>query len=158
MPTRGKPIEVSQNLLEEIHRDFGGDFEPLGVCTTGSGRYVVGDFLGADLVVDEITAHARAAVHLDPAVDTVFEIGGQDSKYIWIDDGNPLDFDMNKVCAAGRAASCTSSRTSSGSTSSKSSKKRHSLRAGRSIWRNAAPFSWSLTWSPTPREARHSRT
>ncbi len=101
VPTRGKPIEVCQNLLEGIERDIGADFEPLGVCTTGSGRYVVGDFLGADLVIDEITAHARAAIHRDPTVDTVFEIGGQDSKYIWIEGGNPLDFDMNKVCAAG---------------------------------------------------------
>ncbi len=101
VPTRGKPIEVSQGLLEAIQQQLGADFEPLGVCTTGSGRYVVGDFLGADLVIDEITAHARAAVHRDPDVDTVFEIGGQDSKYIWIDGGNPLDFDMNKVCAAG---------------------------------------------------------
>jgi predicted CoA-substrate-specific enzyme activase len=99
--TQGKPIKVTQRLLEGIRQDFGSDFEPLGICTTGSGRYVVGDFLGADLIVDEITAHARAAVHRDPAVDTVFEIGGQDSKYIWIDGGNPLDFDMNKVCAAG---------------------------------------------------------
>jgi predicted CoA-substrate-specific enzyme activase len=61
----------------------------------------VGDFVKADLIIDEITAHARAAVHWDPDVDTVFEIGGQDSKYIWIERGNPLDFDMNKVCAAG---------------------------------------------------------
>jgi len=99
--TRGKPIEVAQILLDDIRRDVGDHFEPLGVCTTGSGRYVVGDFLGADLIVDEITAHARAAVHRDRKVDTVFEIGGQDSKYIWIDGGNPLDFDMNKVCAAG---------------------------------------------------------
>jgi predicted CoA-substrate-specific enzyme activase len=99
--TQGKPIKVTQNLLEGIRREIGDNFEPLGICTTGSGRYVVGDFLDADVIVDEITAHARAAVHRDPAVDTVFEIGGQDSKYIWIDSGNPLDFDMNKVCAAG---------------------------------------------------------
>jgi len=99
--TQGKPIKVTQSLLEGIRQDLGSDFEPFGICTTGSGRYVVGDFLGADLIVDEITAHARAAVHRDPAVDTVFEIGGQDSKYVWINGGNPLDFDMNKVCAAG---------------------------------------------------------
>ena len=72
-----------------------------GVSTTGSGRNVVGDFLNADLVIDEITAHARGAVELDPDVDTIFEIGGQDSKYIFISNTHPLDFDMNKVCAAG---------------------------------------------------------
>ena len=99
--TQGKPIEVAQRLLAGIREEFGDSLAFLGVATTGSGRHVVGDFLKADLIVDEITAHARAAVHWDPEVDTVFEIGGQDSKYIWIERGNPLDFDMNKVCAAG---------------------------------------------------------
>ena len=62
---------------------------------------MVGDFLNADLIIDEITAHARGAVEIEPTVDTIFEIGGQDSKYISIANFNPLDFDMNKVCAAG---------------------------------------------------------
>ncbi|HYR03111.1 MAG TPA: acyl-CoA dehydratase activase [Syntrophobacteria bacterium] len=99
--TQGKPIEVAQRLLAGLHEEFGGSLAVLGVATTGSGRHVVGDFVKADVIIDEITAHARAAVHWDPDVDTVFEIGGQDSKYIWIERGNPLDFDMNKVCAAG---------------------------------------------------------
>jgi len=99
--TQGKPIEVAQRLLAGIHQEFGDSLTLLAVATTGSGRHVVGDFVKADLIIDEITAHARAAVHWDPEVDTVFEIGGQDSKYIWIERGNPLDFDMNKVCAAG---------------------------------------------------------
>jgi predicted CoA-substrate-specific enzyme activase len=72
-----------------------------GVATTGSGRMVVGDFLDADLIIDEITAHARGAVEIDSCIDTIFEIGGQDSKYISISNTHPLDFDMNKVCAAG---------------------------------------------------------
>ncbi|MCG6944715.1 MAG: acyl-CoA dehydratase activase [Deltaproteobacteria bacterium] len=99
--TQGKPIEVAQKLLDGIREEFGDGLEFLGTATTGSGRHVVGDFIKADLIIDEITAHARAAVHWEPDVDTVFEIGGQDSKYIWIEQGNPMDFDMNKVCAAG---------------------------------------------------------
>ena len=99
--TQGKPIEVTQKLLAGILEEFGEGLEFLGTATTGSGRHVVGDFIEADLIIDEITAHARAAVHWDPEVDTVFEIGGQDSKYIWLENGNPMDFDMNKVCAAG---------------------------------------------------------
>jgi predicted CoA-substrate-specific enzyme activase len=99
--TQGKPIEVTQRLLTSIHEEFGDTLEFLATATTGSGRHVVGDFINADLIIDEITAHARAAVHWDQEVDTVFEIGGQDSKYIWIEQGNPMDFDMNKVCAAG---------------------------------------------------------
>ncbi len=99
--TQGRPIEVTKGLLAGVNEEFRYGLKLLGTATTGSGRYVVGDFIGADLVIDEITAHARAAVHRDPSVDTVFEIGGQDSKYIWIEHGNPFDFDMNKVCAAG---------------------------------------------------------
>ncbi len=99
--TRGKPIEVTQKLLKHIVDDLENKVEIMGVATTGSGRYVVGDFLNVDLAIDEITAHARGAVEIDPEVDTIFEIGGQDSKYISLVNANPLDFDMNKVCAAG---------------------------------------------------------
>jgi predicted CoA-substrate-specific enzyme activase len=99
--TQGKPIEVTQKLLKRVSEGLGDRVEILGVATTGSGRNVVGDFLNADLIIDEITAHARGAVEIDRAIDTIFEIGGQDSKYISITNANPLDFDMNKVCAAG---------------------------------------------------------
>lgn len=99
--TQGKPIEVTQNLLKIIADDIGDKIDILGVVTTGSGRNVVGDFLNADLIIDEITAHARGAVEIDRTIDTIFEIGGQDSKYICIANAYPLDFDMNKVCAAG---------------------------------------------------------
>ena len=101
LPTRGKPIEVAQELLRTLKKEWGSTLQLIAVATTGSGRNVVGDFLDADLVIDEITAHARGAVAVDPEVDTIFEIGGQDSKYIRIDNTHPLDFDMNKVCAAG---------------------------------------------------------
>jgi predicted CoA-substrate-specific enzyme activase len=101
VPTRGKPVEVARELVAGIREAFAGELSILGVATTGSGRQVVGDFLGADLVLDEITAHARGAVAVDPTIDTIFEIGGQDSKYIRLEGGGPRDFDMNKVCAAG---------------------------------------------------------
>ena len=99
--TAGKPIEAVRNGLKSIGEELGGSVEILGVATTGSGRYLIGDFVGADVVRNEITAQATAAVHIDPKVDTIFEIGGQDSKYISIDDGVVVDFEMNKSCAAG---------------------------------------------------------
>jgi len=99
--TKGKPIEVTQNILSSILEKTGARIEIMGVATTGSGRNVVGDFLNVDLIIDEISAHARGAVEIAPEVETIFEIGGQDSKYINIVNGYPLDFDMNKVCAAG---------------------------------------------------------
>jgi predicted CoA-substrate-specific enzyme activase len=99
--TRGKPIEVTRSLLTAMQGEVGERVSLAGISTTGSGRQVVGDFLGADLIIDEITAHARGAAEVDPHIDTIFEIGGQDSKYIRLENGLPLDFDMNKVCAAG---------------------------------------------------------
>ena len=72
-----------------------------GAGTTGSGRYLTGDMIGADVVRNEITAQAAAAAAIDPSVDTIFEIGGQDSKYISLRDRAVVDFEMNKACAAG---------------------------------------------------------
>jgi predicted CoA-substrate-specific enzyme activase len=99
--TAGRPIEAVRRGLEEVGSEIGGHVEVCGVCTTGSGRYLTGDFVGADVVRNEITCQARGAVSIDPTVDTIFEIGGQDSKYISLENGAVVDFEMNKVCAAG---------------------------------------------------------
>ncbi len=99
--TEGRPLEAVKRGLAEIGEELGDKIEILGAGTTGSGRYLTADFLGADIVRNEITAQAQAAISIDPSVDTVFEIGGQDSKYISIDNGVIVDFEMNKACAAG---------------------------------------------------------
>jgi predicted CoA-substrate-specific enzyme activase len=99
--TAGRPIEAVRMGLQEIGEEIGDRVEIKGVGTTGSGRYLTADFVGADLVRNEITAQATAAIQIDPSVDTIFEIGGQDSKYISLDNGVVVDFEMNKVCAAG---------------------------------------------------------
>ena len=99
--TSGKPIEAIQKGLKEVGEEIGDFVNIRGVGTTGSGRYLTGDFAGADIVRNEITAQATAAIHMDSKVDTIFEIGGQDSKYISIKNGAIIDFEMNKVCAAG---------------------------------------------------------
>jgi len=99
--TAGRPIEAVRQGLSEIGDELQGRVNIKGVCTTGSGRYLTGDFLGADVVRNEITAQATGAVDIDPRVDTIFEIGGQDSKYISLENGAIVDFEMNKVCAAG---------------------------------------------------------
>ena len=99
--TEGRPLEAVKRGLDEIAGEVRENVEVLGVATTGSGRYLTADFIGADLVRNEITAQAEAAIAIDPEVDTIFEIGGQDSKYISIDNGVIVDFEMNKACAAG---------------------------------------------------------
>ncbi|MDR1677861.1 MAG: acyl-CoA dehydratase activase-related protein [Deltaproteobacteria bacterium] len=101
LPTAGRPLEAICTGFAAIAPEVDGKAKVLGVCCTGSGRYLTADYLGADLTVNEITAQATAAVAIDPKVDTIFEIGGQDSKYISIQDGVIVDFMMNKACAAG---------------------------------------------------------
>ena len=102
--TRGKPLEVVQQGLREIKQRLPNDLEIAGVGTTGSGRYLAGAVVGADVVKNEITAHAVAASHFVPGVQTIIEIGGQDSKIIILRDGVAIDFAMNTVCAAGTGA------------------------------------------------------
>lgn len=99
--TAGRPIEAVRQGLDEVGAEVADLVEVCGVCTTGSGRYLTGDFVGADIVRNEITCQATGAAHIDPTVDTIFEIGGQDSKYISLENGAVVDFEMNKVCAAG---------------------------------------------------------
>jgi len=102
--TEGDPVGAGRKLLDamrEMERRFEVDLDIKAVGTTGSGRKIVGAIFGADLVVNEISAHVRGAVSVDPDVTTIFEIGGQDSKYMRIQDGRIADANMNYVCAAG---------------------------------------------------------
>jgi len=97
----GNPIHSVQQALLEIREDLPGELELKGVCVTGSGRHLIGAVVGADVIKNEISAHARAAIHLYPDVQTILEIGGQDSKVTIVRDGVVVDFAMNLVCAAG---------------------------------------------------------
>ncbi|HYX07508.1 MAG TPA: acyl-CoA dehydratase activase, partial [Bacteroidales bacterium] len=101
LPTASRPLEAIQQGLSEIYEETGNRVDVMACGTTGSGRYLTGDFIGADTIQNEITAQATAAISIDKTVDTIFEIGGQDSKFISIDNGVVVDFEMNKVCAAG---------------------------------------------------------
>lgn len=99
--TQGRPIEVVQQGLRQIRQQLLENISICGVATTGSARYLAGVIVGADLVKNEITSHAVAALHYIPDVQTIIEIGGQDSKIIIIRDSIVTDFGMNTVCAAG---------------------------------------------------------
>ena len=101
LPTAGKPIKAVQDGLREVRKKVEGKVRIRGAGTTGSGRYMIGAFIGADVIKNEITAQAKGALNIDPNVDTIFEIGGQDSKFISLKNGVIVDFTMNKVCAAG---------------------------------------------------------
>ena len=102
--TAGRPVAALQRLtaaIEELSGRLGSRFQVLGAGTTGSGRKLVGKIVRADEVVDEITAHARAAFEINPDVDTIIEIGGQDSKFTTLAQGLVTFSVMNNVCAAG---------------------------------------------------------
>ena len=104
--TKGRPIEVVREALAEMAARVEPHVKIRGVGSTGSGRELIGMLVGADAIKDEITAHKTGALsvsrHLPgPTVDTIFEIGGQDSKFISIKDGVVVDFALNEACAAG---------------------------------------------------------
>jgi len=99
--TEGDPIKAVQKGLKMLREKINSDIEISGAGATGSARQLVGVITGADLVKNEITAHAKGASFYVPDVKTVMEIGGQDSKIIILRDGVVVDFAMNTLCAAG---------------------------------------------------------
>lgn len=98
--TKGRPINAIQEGFKILKEKF-SDKEIIGIGTTGSGRQISSSIIGADVVKNEITAHAVASLNTDNSVKTIIEIGGQDSKIILLDNGIVTDFAMNTVCAAG---------------------------------------------------------
>ncbi len=99
--TLGKPVAIVQAGLREIVAQLNGAVQIMGAGVTGSARQLIGRVIEADLVKNEITAHAVGATHCCRDAQTVIEIGGQDSKVIILRNGVVTDFAMNTVCAAG---------------------------------------------------------
>ena len=99
--TEGQPIVSLKRALLKMMNAFTEEITVVGVGTTGSGRQIAGLLVGADIVKNEITAHAVATTSFYPEVATIFEIGGQDSKIIIVRDQMVVDFAMNTICAAG---------------------------------------------------------
>ncbi|MEK7221696.1 MAG: BadF/BadG/BcrA/BcrD ATPase family protein, partial [Nitrospirota bacterium] len=98
--TKGNPVAATRECLRALIDQVGN--RQVGLTgTTGSARELAGAYLGTEHVYNEISAHAAGATHFDPDVDTIFEIGGQDSKYIYLRNGVPIDYAMNNACSAG---------------------------------------------------------
>ncbi len=105
--TDGDPLAAVRDTVGQIQRqveDAGLKIGEVFAGTTGSGRYLTGDYVGADVIKNEITAQARGARAFMPDIESILEIGGQDSKYIRLDGDVIVDFEMNKACAAGTGA------------------------------------------------------
>ena len=104
--TNGDPVGASRLCYRSILEQIKSQLDPaqisiIGVGICGSGRQIAGLHALSDGVINEIIAHATAAVYFDPEVDTIFEIGGQDAKYTYITNGVPSDYAMNEACSAG---------------------------------------------------------
>ena len=99
--TDGDPVGASRNVYRSLLEQNNCELNIVGLGVTGSGRQIAGLHAMTDGVINEIIAHAAAAVHFDREVDTIFEIGGQDAKYTYITNGVPSDYAMNEACSAG---------------------------------------------------------
>jgi len=99
--TEGDPVGASRRVYESLARQAGAGIRVVGLGVTGSGRAIAALHATASAAVNEIVAHAAAAAHYDPKVDTIFEIGGQDAKYTFLSEGHPCDTAMNEACSAG---------------------------------------------------------
>lgn len=105
--TAGNPVHAAQTLVERFVACPLGGVAVSGFGVTGSGREIVGSLLAtcyggtSVYVLNEIAAHAEGALHYDRRVDTIFEIGGQDAKYIRLSGGRVVDAAMNEACSAG---------------------------------------------------------
>ena len=99
--THGNPVEASKKCYAELLRQIPERIKITGLGTTGSGRQIAGLHALTEGIVNEIVAHAAAAVYFDPDVDTIFEIGGQDAKFTYIVNKVPADYAMNEACSAG---------------------------------------------------------
>ena len=98
--TGGDPLEATRPCLQAL-ASRSGSREVSWWVPPGSARELIGAYLGTSHVYNEISAHAAGAAQFDPEVDTIFEIGGQDSKYIFLRNGVPVDYAMNAACSAG---------------------------------------------------------
>lgn len=105
--TDGDPLAAVRDTLSQIHHQMtekGYEIGEIFAATTGSGRYLTADYIGADLIKNEITSQANGSLAFIDKLDSILEIGGQDSKFIRMDGDVIVDFEMNKACAAGCGA------------------------------------------------------
>lgn len=99
--TEGNPVNAVKRLIGELKKDLPKNIVIRGIGTTGSARKLIGLMVDANIVKNEITAHAVGTLSIIPNARTILEIGGQDSKIILLENGIITDYSMNTLCAAG---------------------------------------------------------
>jgi len=105
--TNGEPLNAVKRLLHNLYHQSNIGTKIISFAVIGSGRFLIASILKnlfgpkQVFIFNEIVAHAEGALYFDKSVDTIFEIGGQDSKYIRISNGSISDFALNDACSAG---------------------------------------------------------
>ena len=99
--TEGNPVNSVKKLINILKNNLDKRYVVKGIGTTGSARKLIGLLLDANVVKNEIMAHAIGTLSIYPDVKTILEIGGQDSKIILLNNGIITDYAMNTLCAAG---------------------------------------------------------
>ena len=103
--TKGNPINAVKEVIKELKEQIKEkNIKIVSVGTTGSARKLIGTMLNANIIKNEITAHAIGTLSRYPEIKTIIEIGGQDSKIILLKNGIITDYAMNTLCAAGTGA------------------------------------------------------
>ncbi len=93
-------IDTIKNGLKELRKDV----EITAVGITGAGRNLASSFIGADVTKTEILAHAVGTLNFMPDVNTIFDLGQEDSKILILRKGVLVDFGMNQICSGGCGA------------------------------------------------------
>ncbi len=105
--THGDPVRALQNCIIELQKKIRKDLGDAGkikislAATTGSSREILGVYMETAGVYNEIIAHSYGTTFFSKDVDTIFEIGGQDAKYVLLENKVPIDYAMNEACSAG---------------------------------------------------------
>lgn len=103
-PNEGEPLNVAKKALLDLHDRYakkGCQLKVLGVGTTGYGEFMFAQALNADSHTVETVAHAHAAQRYVPDVSFILDIGGQDMKALWIDEGIITNVVVNEACSSG---------------------------------------------------------
>ncbi|MCL4477660.1 MAG: acyl-CoA dehydratase activase [Deltaproteobacteria bacterium] len=102
--SRGNPIDDTKQIILSLNDAVitnGKKLEILGAGTTGYAKDMIKEAVGADVAIVETVAHTKSALHFYKDVDVICDVGGQDIKIIFLDNGRVKDFRLNTQCSAG---------------------------------------------------------
>lgn len=101
---QGDPLADARDVLSDLEDQAlraGWGLSVCGLGTTGYAKDMLGELFGADLILVETVAHTRSALQIDPTVEVIVDVGGQDIKVLILRDGRVRDFRLNSQCSAG---------------------------------------------------------